>query len=95
MGSHEGIIIRCEDTGIGIAPEEIRKVLEPFGQAGDTSSLTREGVGLGLYLVKTITEMHDGRVDVTSEVGEGTTVSIILPAARCCTQSPILETETT
>ncbi len=95
MGSHGGILIRCEDTGIGIAPEDIRKVLEPFGQAGETNTLTREGVGLGLYLVKSITEMHNGRVDVTSEIGTGTNVSIILPTERCCERNPVLEGETT
>ena len=93
LGTHDGIVIRCEDTGVGIAPDEIRKVLEPFGQAGEKNRLARDGVGLGLYLVKTITEMHDGRVDLTSEVGVGTNVSIILPPSRSCNLSPIIEDE--
>jgi len=82
LGPDSGIIIRSEDTGIGIAPEDLAKVLEPFGQAGESNTLAREGVGLGLYLVKAFMEMHGGRVDVTSELGVGTVVSVIFPPVR-------------
>ena len=82
LGPDSGIIMRTEDTGIGIAPEELGKVLEPFGQASEGNTLAREGVGLGLYLVKAFMEMHGGRVDVTSELGVGTIVSVIFPPVR-------------
>ncbi|HEY9080682.1 ATP-binding protein [Magnetovibrio sp.] len=82
LGPDSGIIIRTEDTGIGIAPEDLGKVLEPFGQASEGNTLAREGVGLGLYLVKAFMEMHGGRIDITSELGVGTVVSVIFPPVR-------------
>ena len=77
------IVIRTEDTGIGIAPNDMAQILEPFGQAGDANNtVAHEGVGLGLYLVKVLAEMHDGEIDIVSTVGEGTVVTVRFPASR-------------
>ena len=67
------------DTGIGIAPEDMHKLFQPFSQID--SSLTRhyEGSGLGLSLVKRLTELHGGVVSVTSEVGRGSHFVVTLP----------------
>jgi len=78
-----GIKISVKDDGVGIAPGDLAKILEPFGQANDTSSLSCEGVGLGLYLVKIFAEMHGGHIDVVSDLGIGTLVSVTFPPERC------------
>jgi PAS domain S-box-containing protein len=70
------------DTGIGIAPEDIKKVLEPFGQVENSLTRTHGGTGLGLPLVRALTELHDGTFALNSAVGRGTNVSIKLPRQR-------------
>lgn len=71
--------IHIQDNGIGIAPENIGKLFQPFVQLD--SSLTRRfsGTGLGLALVRRIVELHGGSVSVTSQLGEGSRFSIHLP----------------
>jgi signal transduction histidine kinase len=75
-----GVHIRVTDTGIGIPVEVQAFMFEPFRQAD--SSLTRRysGSGLGLYIVKHFLEMIGGSVTVTSEVGQGSTFCVWLPA---------------
>ncbi|NMM45286.1 PAS domain S-box protein [Rhodospirillaceae bacterium KN72] len=70
------------DTGVGIAPEDIPKVQEPFGQARSDSMRAHEGTGLGLSLSKKLTELHDGTLTIESTLGKGTAVTVTLPAAR-------------
>ncbi len=70
------------DTGIGIARKDIVKALSTFGQIEGTASRRYEGTGLGLPLVKSFTELHGGEVEIESELGVGTTVHVIMPAAR-------------
>ena len=70
------------DTGIGIAPEHIKHVLTPFGQAENVFRRTHDGTGLGLPLVKSFVEMHSGALDLKSSLGVGTHVTIRLPATR-------------
>ncbi len=70
------------DTGRGIKPEDIPKVLEPFAQVEDIMSRSHEGVGLGLPLSKRLTELHGGTLSVESEVGKGTTVTVRFPPER-------------
>ncbi|MBT7760020.1 MAG: PAS domain S-box protein [Rhodospirillaceae bacterium] len=64
------------DTGIGIAPSDIPKVLEPFGQAGNVRARRQEGTGLGLSISKRLTELQGAEFELESEVGVGTTVRI-------------------
>ncbi len=77
-----GFVMRVIDTGIGIAQEDIPKALEPFGQVDSKLSRKYEGTGLGLPLSKGLVELHGGRLELASEVGVGTTVTIILPSER-------------
>jgi len=77
------IAVQVRDTGIGIPADLIPTVFEPFRQVDSTLSRKFEGTGLGLSLVRTLVELHDGTVKLESEVNKGTTVSIVLPAARC------------
>ncbi|UDF03159.1 ATP-binding protein [Asticcacaulis sp. AND118] len=67
------------DTGIGIAPKDMERLARPFEQIENQFSRTKEGTGLGLALTKSLIEMHSGRLEVDSHVGQGTTVSVILP----------------
>ena len=75
-------IVRVRDTGIGMAPEDIPRALERFGQIDSTLARKYEGTGLGLPLAKKLTELHGGRLEIDSMIGMGTTVSVILPAER-------------
>lgn len=80
------VIIR--DTGIGIARQEISKALEPFGQIENSLTRSHAGTGLGLPLVKALTELHGGTVAITSQVGRGTEVVITLPRERLVVGRP-------
>ncbi len=64
------------DNGCGIPPENIQRVFEPFF----TTKKEGKGTGLGLFITKQVVEDHEGRVEITSRSGEGTRVSILLPA---------------
>lgn len=77
-----GVRIAVEDNGIGIAPEDISKVTNPFEQISDPMRANKEGSGLGLNLSKRLMELHGGRLEIESVLGRGTTVFIIFPASR-------------
>jgi two-component system, cell cycle sensor histidine kinase PleC len=85
------VAITVRDTGIGMRPEDIPGVLEPFGQID--ASLTRkyEGTGLGLTLVRQLTEAHGGILKVDSELGIGTTITVRFPAERSIAPTHRLE----
>jgi signal transduction histidine kinase len=74
--------ISVKDTGVGIAPQELATVMEPFGQGGSTYTRSHDGTGLGLALIKTMTEMHGGAVSLESELGKGTIVTVSFPSER-------------
>lgn len=77
-----------KDTGIGIAPDHIHKLFQPFVQIDSALNRQYEGTGLGLSLVKRIVELHGGQVGVTSELGVGSCFTIDLPyatSASCST----------
>ncbi len=76
------IIIKVEDTGIGMKPEDIPVALAPFGQIESVLSRKNQGTGLGLPLTKALVELHDGILSIDSEQGKGTTVTIAFPANR-------------
>jgi two-component system cell cycle sensor histidine kinase PleC len=77
-----GFVFQISDTGIGIAPENIPKALSQFGQVDSDLSRQYEGTGLGLPLTKALVESHGGCLDLQSEVGVGTTVTVRFPATR-------------
>ncbi len=70
------------DTGIGISPERLSEIFEPFHQLDGSSTRRYGGVGLGLALVKKIVEAHGSAVYVASEVGKGTLIAFKLPIAE-------------
>lgn len=78
----QGLQIAVSDTGIGIAAENIEKVLTPFGQVRTSHQLTHAGTGLGLPLAKRLVEIQGGTLRLTSTPGQGTTVTVVFPASR-------------
>jgi two-component system, cell cycle sensor histidine kinase PleC len=83
------IVIQVQDTGIGIAQEDIARVIRPFEQVETVLSRSHGGTGLGLPLTSKLTELHGGTFDIQSQVGKGTTVIVRLPAERL-RESPIV-----
>ena len=67
------------DTGVGIRPEELDRIFDPYYQASHTDTLRMTGTGIGLSLVRQFAERHGGSVHVESEVGAGTTFRLRLP----------------
>ncbi|HTZ76974.1 MAG TPA: ATP-binding protein [Stellaceae bacterium] len=76
------LALSVEDTGIGIAPEDIPRALERFGQIDNSLSRRYAGTGLGLPLVKAFAELHGGRFELESAPAVGTTAIVRFPAAR-------------
>src|SRR5258706_7829626 len=80
--AQKGILFKVTDTGIGIAPENIERVLRPFEQVETSYSRRHSGSGLGLPYAKRLTELHGGELKIESELGKGTVASVTLPASR-------------
>ena len=70
------------DTGIGLDESEIEKALSPFGQIDNELSRSGSGTGLGLTLVDALVRLHGGELELFSQKGIGTTVTVVLPADR-------------
>ncbi len=76
------LVMTVADTGIGIAPADIQRAMEPFGQIDNPINRKYRGTGLGLPLTKGLVELHGGSFQLESTPGVGTTVTIRLPARR-------------
>jgi signal transduction histidine kinase len=72
-------VVQITDFGIGIPEEELSFVFEPFYRVDKSRSKDTGGYGLGLSLCKTIMEAHNGKIEIASKPGEGTTVSLVFP----------------
>jgi two-component system cell cycle sensor histidine kinase PleC len=77
------------DDGMGIAENDQKRVFENFGQGRHDVVTADKGTGLGLPIVKGLVEAHDGRVTLQSAVGEGTRVTIYMPASRVIVAQPL------
>jgi cell cycle sensor histidine kinase DivJ len=75
------LLLRVTDTGVGIAADDLKRVGDPFFQAGKTYRRRHEGTGLGLSIVKSLIGLHAGEMTVQSKIDEGTTVTVVLPLA--------------
>ncbi|HQT93555.1 MAG TPA: ATP-binding protein, partial [Thermoanaerobaculaceae bacterium] len=73
--------MRVEDTGLGIPAEDLPHVSEVFWQGGNVLTAKPRGLGLGLAVARRVTENHGGTLEVTSEEGKGTVVSLLFPMA--------------
>jgi PAS domain S-box-containing protein len=85
--AHDELVFRVIDTGIGMSPEVIPQLFQPFAQADD--SLTREygGTGLGLAITRRICDMMNGSIEVESQPGKGSTFTIRLSAGNTAIQA--------
>jgi PAS domain S-box-containing protein len=79
-----GAGFRVVDTGIGIAGDDLARMLEPFTQAESGLSRKHEGTGLGLPLCRALIEVHGGELILESELGAGTAITVALPENRIC-----------
>ncbi len=79
-----GVTLSVVDTGIGIAAENIDRVLRPFEQVESSLVRSHGGTGLGLPYSKKVVEIHGGTLKLLSKVNHGTTVRVSLPATRVC-----------
>ncbi|BAM90893.1 sensor histidine kinase [Bradyrhizobium oligotrophicum S58] len=73
------LLMRITDTGVGIAADDLKRIGDPFFQAGKTYQRRHEGTGLGLSIVKSLVNLHGGEMSIESKLDEGTTVTIALP----------------
>lgn len=81
------IVMRVADDGMGIAPEELDQIFELYKQAGQSANRRYRGTGLGLAVVRDLTELHGGTVAVESRVKEGSTFTVRIPYV------PVIEEE--
>ena len=81
----DGVTISVTDSGLGMEAGDIEKALAPFGQIDSSMTRKHAGSGLGLPLVKSLVELHGGRLRIDSEPGKGTCVSFTLPPERVLT----------
>ncbi len=73
------VVFTVSDNGIGIADEDLSRLGAPFVQAADSYDRSHEGAGLGLSVVRGLTRLHGGNLEIASTLGEGTVVRIVLP----------------
>ncbi len=87
----DGLAVTVADTGIGIPEEDLERVLKPFEQVDSSFARQHQGTGLGLPLVKAIMEMHGGRLELKSQLGVGTQVTVVFPPERVLAACPVKE----
>ena len=78
----EGIRVTVSDTGVGMDPSDIPRILRPFEQVSNAMTRAEAGTGLGLPLVQSLAQLHGGSLAITSEKGTGTTAILTLPPDR-------------
>ena len=81
FASSGSVILSMEDTGIGIPPDQVSRLGNPFVQVRNSAGSSHEGTGLGLALVRALTEIHDGKFRIESVLDHGTKVSVAIPTA--------------
>jgi signal transduction histidine kinase len=86
----DGFRLTIEDTGIGIAKQDLDKAMRPFGQIDSRLARKYQGTGLGLPLARSMAELHGGRLEIDSTPGHGTVATLWLPAHRALSRAPSL-----
>ncbi len=88
VAGRDDVTVEVSDTGPGIREEELPHVFERFYRGTNVGEARASGSGLGLAIVRSIVEMHDGRIEVASMVGEGATFRVHLPRRAVAAPSP-------
>jgi signal transduction histidine kinase len=83
------ILLEVADTGVGIAPDDLRHIFTRFWRGDRSRSRSTGGAGIGLAIVREIVRAHDGRIDVDSRTGEGSTFRVFLPALKTRERTPV------
>jgi cell cycle sensor histidine kinase DivJ len=81
-------VLRVSDNGVGITSDDLKRIGDPFFQAGTTYQRRHEGTGLGLSIVKSLVGLHGGDLRLHSKIGEGTTVTVALPLTCSKPEAP-------
>ncbi len=76
------VLFTVSDTGIGMEPEDISRVFEPFVQVENSATRSHEGTGLGLSIVNKLVHLHEGDISIKSEKNRGTTITVLFPGNR-------------
>jgi signal transduction histidine kinase len=79
--AQDKLVLAVRDHGLGIGEADLPRLFEPFHRSTDPEALAIPGTGLGMAIVKRVTDRHDGRIEVTSALGEGTSFVVTIPAA--------------
>lgn len=77
----ESVVVSIADEGVGMTPQDQRQVFDRFFRSDSTRLGAIQGIGIGLSLVKEIVEAHNGTIEIASESGSGTTITVTLPAS--------------
>ncbi|XSG81227.1 MAG: PAS domain-containing sensor histidine kinase [Methyloligella sp. ZOD6] len=91
--AEDAVHLVVRDTGIGIAEKDLPNLGNPFVQADNSYDRSYDGAGLGLSVVKGLARLHGGRLEIDSQLGEGTTVAIVLPKGEAILPDETVETE--
>lgn len=92
FADEQAVIVEVSDEGPGIAPEDLPRIWEKFYRAG-TGSAAPRGTGVGLAVVQALAELHGGRAEVASVVGQGTTFRLFFPLMRSPARAPIEDSD--
>ena len=79
--SKRNTTLKIADTGKGIPAEKLPKLTDPFSRIDGNPYLAEQGWGLGLAITKSLIDLHEGKLNIESTVGKGTTVSVTFPNA--------------
>ena len=82
------VILQVEDEGVGIKPDDQKKLFRKFSRIDNPLSISVGGTGLGLYWAKKVIEHHDGKISLRSKPGTGTVFTITLPVNYQSTPKP-------
>lgn len=82
LDEHGGVTMTVSDTGVGIAGSDLETILTPFSQVASNVCSNDAGAGLGLSIVNALVDLHGGTLDIESNVGEGTQITVTLPISR-------------